>query len=56
MLAYSNSLRSVSTTARSSSRCFATSLDLDSIVSPKGYEARTPPYAKLLKNLTPTRL
>ena len=51
MLAYSNSLRSVSTTARSSSRCFATSLDLDSIVSPKGYEARTPPYAKLLKNL-----
>lgn len=51
MLAYSNSLRSVSTTVRSSSRCFATSLDLDSIVSPKGYEARTPPYAKLLKNL-----
>ena len=51
MLAYSNSLRSVSTTARSSSRCFATLLDLDSIVSPKGYEARTPPYAKLLKNL-----
>lgn len=33
------------------SRSFATALNLESIQSPKGYEARTPPYAKLLNNL-----
>ena len=49
MLAYaSNGTRA---RASSASRSFATALNLESIKSPQGYEARTPPYAKLLKNL-----
>ncbi|CAH2449517.1 Putative mitochondrial aconitase isozyme [Komagataella phaffii CBS 7435] len=36
---------------RASQRGLATAINTDSIVAPKGFESRTPPYAKLLKNL-----
>ncbi|ANZ76961.1 BA75_03889T0 [Komagataella pastoris] len=36
---------------RASQRGLATTINTDSIVPPKGFESRTPPYAKLLKNL-----
>jgi homoaconitase len=49
MLAHANSCSR--STFKSASRSFATALNLESIKSPKGYESRTPPYAKLLKNL-----
>lgn len=50
MLAYSN--HCARSRALPAVRSFATALNLESIKSPKGYEARTPPYAKLLKNLS----
>lgn len=50
MLAHANRLNRSS--LNTVSRSFATALNLESIQSPKGFEARTPPYAKLLNNLS----
>lgn len=49
MLAHANRFNRCS--LNTVSRSFATALNLESIKSPQGFEARTPPYAKLLKNL-----
>lgn len=49
MLAHANRINRCS--LNTVSRSFATALNLESIKSPKGFEARTPPYAKLLNNL-----
>lgn len=52
MLAHAQHARSgVHSATRIVSRSFATALNLESIKAPAGFEARTPPYAKLLKNL-----